>query len=58
LERCWQSDHHLEGYLVGPFVLGRAVRLHPVAVHAGGERIPGIHADGADARSGTRVTTR
>jgi putative heme transporter len=24
--------HHLEGYLVGPFVLGRAVRLHPVAV--------------------------
>lgn len=24
--------HHLEGYLVGPLVLGRAVRLHPVAV--------------------------
>lgn len=24
--------HHLEGYLVGPFVLGRAVRLHPVVV--------------------------
>jgi predicted PurR-regulated permease PerM len=24
--------HHLEGYLVGPFVLGRAVKLHPVAV--------------------------
>lgn len=24
--------HHLEGYLVGPFVLGRAVHLHPVAV--------------------------
>jgi len=24
--------HNLEGYLVGPFVLGRAVRLHPVAV--------------------------
>jgi predicted PurR-regulated permease PerM len=24
--------HNLEGYLVGPFVLGRAVHLHPVAV--------------------------
>ncbi len=24
--------HHLEGYLVGPYVLGRAVRLHPVAI--------------------------
>jgi predicted PurR-regulated permease PerM len=24
--------HHLEGYLVGPLVLGRAVRLHPIAV--------------------------
>jgi predicted PurR-regulated permease PerM len=24
--------HHLEGYLVGPFVLGRSVRLHPVVV--------------------------
>jgi predicted PurR-regulated permease PerM len=24
--------HNLEGYLVGPLVLGRAVRLHPVAI--------------------------
>lgn len=24
--------HNVEGYLVGPFVLGRAVKLHPVAV--------------------------
>src|SRR5207253_6028193 len=24
--------HNLEGYLVGPFVLGRAVHLHPVAL--------------------------
>jgi predicted PurR-regulated permease PerM len=24
--------HHVEGYLVGPFVLGRALRLHPVVV--------------------------
>ena len=24
--------HNLEGYIVGPFVLGRAVHLHPVAV--------------------------
>ena len=24
--------HNLEGYLVGPFVLGRAVHLHPIAV--------------------------
>ena len=24
--------HNLEGYLVGPFVLGRAVHLHPVAI--------------------------
>jgi predicted PurR-regulated permease PerM len=24
--------HNLEGYLVGPFVLGRAVHLHPLAV--------------------------
>lgn len=24
--------HHLEGYIVGPLVLGRAVRLHPVAI--------------------------
>jgi predicted PurR-regulated permease PerM len=24
--------HHVEGYVVGPFVLGRAVHLHPVAV--------------------------
>jgi predicted PurR-regulated permease PerM len=24
--------HHVEGYLVGPLVLGRAVKLHPVAV--------------------------
>lgn len=24
--------HHLEGYLVGPFVLGRRVKLHPVVV--------------------------
>jgi putative heme transporter len=24
--------HHVEGYLVGPLVLGRAVRMHPVAI--------------------------
>ncbi|MHB1912049.1 MAG: AI-2E family transporter, partial [Acidimicrobiales bacterium] len=24
--------HNLEGYLVGPLVLGRAVRLHPIAI--------------------------
>jgi predicted PurR-regulated permease PerM len=33
--------HHVEGYLVGPIVLGRAVRLHTVvvllALAAGGE---------------------
>ena len=27
--------HHLEGYIVGPLVMGRAVHLHPVAVIVG-----------------------
>src|SRR2546423_1569099 len=37
--------HHVEGYLVGPIVLGRAVRLHTIVVLlalAGGGELAGV----------------